>query len=70
MILELPRRFHLRRMKDDTGVSGTGVVAQGVRFMDGTVVVRWLGTLASTNCYDTSPFRWLTDCSMTTCKID
>lgn len=36
------RRFRLDRKKDDTGVSGTGCVAQGVVFSDGTTVLRWL----------------------------
>lgn len=35
-------RFLLSRSVDVTGVSGTGVVAEGVRFSDGTVVVRWV----------------------------
>jgi hypothetical protein len=36
------RRFDLVRDEDVTGVSGTGVVAQGVWFPDGDVVVlRW-----------------------------
>jgi hypothetical protein len=36
------RTFELQRDVDVTGISGTGVVAQGVEFDDGTVVVRWL----------------------------
>jgi len=36
------RRFHLHRRSDITGISGTGVVAEGIQFTDGTVVVRWL----------------------------
>jgi hypothetical protein len=35
------RRFHVQRDQDVTGVSGTGVVADGVQFPDGTTVVRW-----------------------------
>jgi hypothetical protein len=35
------RRFELHRSSDPTGVSGTGVVAEGVEFGDGTAVVRW-----------------------------
>jgi len=38
-----PCPFLLVRDEDVTGVSGTGVVAQGVEFHDGTVVLRWLG---------------------------
>jgi hypothetical protein len=44
----LPRRFHLVRRRDVTGVSGTGVVAGGVQWPDGTVVVHWYGEHAST----------------------
>lgn len=45
---ELPRRFYLEREVDVTGVSGTGVVAYGVAFPDGTCVVRWMGERRST----------------------
>lgn len=38
---EFPRAFVLRRDKDVTGVSGTGIVAEGVVFRDGTVALRW-----------------------------
>lgn len=37
-----PYPFILRRNVDDTQVSGTGVVAEGIRFSDGTVALRWL----------------------------
>jgi hypothetical protein len=33
--------FVLRRNADVTGISGTGVVADGVRFPDGRVATRW-----------------------------
>jgi hypothetical protein len=36
-----PRRFHLERLEDVSGVSGTGIVAWGVRFFDGRVALRW-----------------------------
>lgn len=45
------RRFKLLRKKDISGVSGTGPVAEGVQFTDGTVSLRWYGTRASTNNY-------------------
>lgn len=35
------RRFEMHRAEDVSGVSGTGVVAQGVEFDDGTVALRW-----------------------------
>lgn len=44
----MTRRFHLQRNQDVTGVSGTGVVADGVEFPDGTVVLRWRGDHQST----------------------
>jgi hypothetical protein len=36
------RCFELHRIEDISGVSGTGLVAQGVEFDDGTVALRWL----------------------------
>ncbi len=33
--------FLMIRTEDETGISGTGVVAEGVVFLDGTVVIRW-----------------------------
>lgn len=35
-------RFELHRDTDVTGISGTGVVCEGIQFSDGTVVLRWL----------------------------
>ena len=37
----LPAPFLLARDEDVSGVSGTGVVAEGVRFSDGSVALRW-----------------------------
>ena len=45
------RRFELIRNEDVSGVSGTGVIAEGVEFGDRTVVVRWHGKTASTVCW-------------------
>lgn len=42
------RLFQLQRDEDPTGISGTGVVADGVEFGDGTVVIRWRGERPST----------------------
>lgn len=42
------RRFFLQRQVDVSGVSGTGRVADGVAFADGSAVVRWLGDRPST----------------------
>lgn len=45
------RRFRLVRKVDESGVSGVGVVAEGVRFTDGTAVLRWLTERSSTAVY-------------------
>lgn len=37
------RAFKLVRNADVSGVSGTGVVAEGVVWSDGEVTLRWLG---------------------------
>jgi len=42
------RRFALNRTVDVSGVSGTGVVAQGVEFDDGNVAIRWMSESPST----------------------
>ncbi|WP_350277306.1 hypothetical protein [Kribbella sp. HUAS MG21] len=38
-----PRTFELVRYRDPSGVSGTGVVAEGCEFTDGSVALRWRG---------------------------
>lgn len=47
-----PRRFALVRHVDYTGVSGVGVVAYGVRFADGHVVLRWCTEHPATSMWD------------------
>jgi len=37
------RRFLLIRNEDISGVSGTGIVAEGVQFHDGACVMSWFG---------------------------
>jgi hypothetical protein len=39
---DAPRPFVLCRREDVSGVSGTGIVAEGAAFSDGTAVLRWL----------------------------
>jgi len=46
------RLFELHRDEDPTGVSGPGIVASGVEFDDGTVVIRWRSEHASTVVWD------------------
>ncbi len=48
----LPRRFLLQRIQDHSGVSGTGHVADGVVWPDGTVALRWRGVHHSVAVYD------------------
>lgn len=47
----IPRRFQLFRIEDETGVSGTGVIVEGVEFSDGSVALRWLSDRTSTAIY-------------------
>ena len=53
------RRFTLDRGHDESGVSGTGIVVEGVEFSDGKVVVRWLGEHCSTVVWDNFEEFWL-----------
>lgn len=45
------RRFLLVRKCDLSGVSGTGIVAEGVQFSDGTAVMHWLREPFGLNIY-------------------
>jgi hypothetical protein len=44
------RKFKLKRNFDESGISGTGYVTEGVVFTDGTVAMRWLTSISS-HCY-------------------
>lgn len=46
------RLFVLRRVVDCSGVSGTGIVAEGVCFSNGKVALHWLSHLGAVNVYD------------------
>jgi hypothetical protein len=46
------KEFYLYRRNDESGISGTGRVAQGVVFDDGRVVVVWLSDTSSINIYN------------------
>jgi hypothetical protein len=46
------RRFVLLRTEDESGTSGTGIVAEGVEFTDGSVALRWRSIINSTVVYD------------------
>lgn len=45
------RRFVLRRDDDETGISGTGVVAEGVEFSTGWCAMSWMTAAHSVAVY-------------------
>lgn len=49
-----PETFDLIRLHDETGISGTGKVAEGAVFMDGTTTLRWLTKHRSTVVYESA----------------
>lgn len=52
VLMHDPRRFHLQRDVDVTGASGTGRVADGVLWPDGSASLRWRGEHPSTVHWD------------------
>lgn len=51
-MVQLMQRFELHRDIDESGISGTGLVAEGVKFTDGKAVLRWRTKHQSTGFYD------------------
>lgn len=47
-----PCMFYLMRRQDHSGVSGTGVVAEGIEFTNGKVAMAWLTDTSSICVYD------------------
>lgn len=47
------KRFYLNRIKDISGISGTGRVAEGFVFDNGKVAMCWLTATSSIAIYDT-----------------
>lgn len=45
------RTFILYRVTDVSGISGTGVVAEGVQFSDGVCAMRWMTDTATTTVF-------------------
>jgi len=45
------RRFRLERTEDESGVSGTGIIAEGVEFYHGDCVIGWLTKHKSLGVY-------------------
>ena len=46
------KMFYLNRVEDESGISGTGRVAQGFIFDNGKVAVTWLSEHPSVTVYD------------------
>jgi hypothetical protein len=49
-----PRTFDLVRLTDVSGISGTGIVAEGCVFSDGTTAMRWLTLHRSSVLYESA----------------
>jgi hypothetical protein len=45
------KHFYLKRNEDESGVSGTGIVAQGVQLPSGHCVLEWLTFTSSIAIY-------------------
>jgi hypothetical protein len=45
------KTFKLRRVEDESGISGTGIVAEGVEFTNGEAVLCWLTKHRSVGIY-------------------
>ena len=41
------RRFVLRRLTDESGISGDGLVAEGVRLSNGQAILHWLSQFST-----------------------
>lgn len=48
----MAKLFYLQRIEDESGISGTGRIAQGVIFDNGKVALTWLSDTPSTGVYD------------------
>jgi hypothetical protein len=46
------KHFHLERVEDESGVSGTGIVAEGVIFSNGKCAINWLTKYSSIAVYE------------------
>jgi hypothetical protein len=49
----VPSTFKLLRIQDASGVSGRGIVAEGVIFTNGKCAVTWYGKISSVTIYNT-----------------
>lgn len=46
------RRFRFKRLEDESGVSGTGYVAEGCEYTDGRIAIRWTTRTGSWTLYE------------------
>lgn len=46
------KRFYLYRDVDETGISGVGIVAEGIQFMSGRCVIEWRTEFRSIGIYE------------------
>ena len=46
------RRFFMMRIEDESGVSGTGVILEGVEFSNGKCAITWLSHMGVVGTYD------------------
>lgn len=46
------KEFHLYRVEDESGISGVGVVAEGVQLSNGKCIISWLTEHTSITVYD------------------
>ncbi len=46
------KRFNLHRFEDETGISGTGVVSEGIEFTNGKCAMNWITSVSSVAVYD------------------
>ena len=46
------KRFTLKRIEDESGVSGTGIVAEGVMFSNGKCALAWITKYQSIAVYE------------------
>jgi len=46
------RRFHLIRTEDESGISGTGLIVEGIEFTNGKCSISWLTPYTSVSIFD------------------
>lgn len=54
LITPRARKFKMIRNEDETGISGTGIVAEGIEFSNGICAICWLTPMSSVAIYQNS----------------